>query len=700
MGLATVLTQACGRIQMAAEAVLEEQVMGIFGALTTAVTGMRAQSFALENVSGNIANSQTTGFKRVDTSFTDLIPDNIPSKQLAGGVQSQSRMTNTVQGDIQGASVGTFMAINGDGFFVVQKPDSFVDNNPVFAGIENYTRRGDFQTDKNGYLVNGAGYYLMGIPVDPTTGNLAGSVPQLLQFQSDFLPAQQTTTIDYRVNLARTPKTNEYDSDIAGSELLNPAAFSANPLALPNQPAKIIGFGASLQPDASVTVTGTANLPANLVNGGTFEINNVAVTLTAGMTPAQIETAIDTAMDTNIPPIDVEASIVGGKLVLTGADADTSVNIGGTPPPAMMTELGLSIGANPPVNLLTQNAVAQGQTLTFTISGTPFTITFGTDDSAVPPEVSTLAELSARLAALPPASGTATVDTANGNITVTANGMAATDTIVVSGTASPENFGIQTNVAYSSDGTVRANDLTTFLDSSIGGGAVTAYDVSGSPVNIQLRWAKIDSTAGGGTDTWNLFYQESSSATGNDVAWRNAGVNYTFGANGQMNPLVATLALNNVTVDGISLGNVQLVHGAGGVTQFADPNGNAQVNLLQQNGFPAGELQTVAVSDKGRIVGSYSNGRTIDLAEITLANFNGANFLKRIDGGAFEVTDESGTPTYGASGKIVGSSLEGSNTDIADEFTKLIVTQQAYSANTRVISTANDMTQDLLNMLR
>ena len=184
------------------------------------------------------------------------------------------------------------------------------------------------------------------------------------------------------------------------------------------------------------------------------------------------------------------------------------------------------------------------------------------------------------------------------------------------------------------------------------------------------------------------------------MAWRNAGVNYTFGANGQMNPLIATLALNNVTVDGISLGNVQVVHGAGGITQFSDANGTVKVNLLTQNGYAAGELQTVAVSDKGRVVGSYSNGRTIDLAEITLADFNGANFLKRIDGGAFEVTDESGAPTYGASGKIVGSSLEGSNTDIADEFTKLIVTQQAYSSNTRVITTANQMVQDLLNMLR
>ena len=102
--------------------------MGIFGALTTAVTGLRAQSFALENISGNIANSQTTGFKRIDTSFQDLIPDNPPTKQLSGSVLALSRATNTVQGDLQSASIGTFMAINGDGFFVVQKPASFVDN--------------------------------------------------------------------------------------------------------------------------------------------------------------------------------------------------------------------------------------------------------------------------------------------------------------------------------------------------------------------------------------------------------------------------------------------------------------------------------------------------------------------------------------------------------------------------------------------
>jgi flagellar hook protein FlgE len=666
--------------------------MGIFGALNTAVTGMKAQSYALENVSGNIANSQTTGFKRIDTSFQDLIPDNIPSKQLAGGVIASARMTNTVQGDIQGSSVGTFMAINGDGFFVVQKPTSIQDNSPIFGGSDYYTRRGDFQPDKDGYLVNGAGYYLMGLPIDPATGNPTGSVPQLLQFQNDFLPAQQTTTVEYRANLAATPRTNNYDANLPGTELLNPANFSANPVYGPPAPAKILGSGASLSPDAVAVATGTVDLTTLTSAGGTLEINGQSITITNG----DDATAVLAAINAETINTGVTASLSGGRLVLTSGDADTHIEIGGASTISLLGELGLNVGTTNATNLLTQNAVGAGQTMTIQVGGNPaLTITFGTGAG----EVSTLAELSAALGGL--TGGTASVVTGGanaGNITVTAASM--TNTIEMGGTVTHSIFGIQTLTGRPSNGTVIGNDERAFLDASLGGGAITAYDVSGTAVNIQLRWAKVDSQQNGGTDTWNLFYQVDSNATGTDVAWMNAGVNYTFGANGQMSPLVSTLQLNNVTIDGVNLGNIQINHGAGGITQFADPNGNAQVNLLKQNGYAAGELQTISISEKGRIVGSYSNGRTIDLAEITLANFTGADFLKRIDGGAFEATDESGTPTYGASGTIIGSALEGSNTDIADEFTKLIVTQQAYSANTRVISTANDMTQELLNMLR
>src|SRR4029078_8533809 len=102
----------------------------------------------------------------------------------------------------------------------------------------------------------------------------------------------------------------------------------------------------------------------------------------------------------------------------------------------------------------------------------------------------------------------------------------------------------------------------------------------------------------------------------------NAVIDYTFAPNGQMSPAVSIVTLTAVTVDGISLGNVTVQHGSTGITQFSDANGNVQVNALQQNGFPAGTLQSVAVNDKGRVVGTYSNSRTTHLAHATLAHSN------------------------------------------------------------------------------
>jgi flagellar hook protein FlgE len=108
-------------------------VMGIFGAMTTAVSGLRAQSYALENISGNIANSQTTGFKRLDTSFVDLIPELPYRHELAGSVTAFSKLTNTIQGDLQSTGVPTNMALNGEGYFIVQERVGTANNRPVFA---------------------------------------------------------------------------------------------------------------------------------------------------------------------------------------------------------------------------------------------------------------------------------------------------------------------------------------------------------------------------------------------------------------------------------------------------------------------------------------------------------------------------------------------------------------------------------------
>ena len=140
---------------------------------------------------------------------------------------------------------------------------------------------------------------------------------------------------------------------------------------------------------------------------------------------------------------------------------------------------------------------------------------------------------------------------------------------------------------------------------------------------------------------------------------------------------------------------------ASGLTQFADAAGQVQVNAIAQDGYTSGILEGIKVADGGRIVGSYSNGQVVGLAQVMLADFNGDNGLKRKDGGAFEETMESGAPILSEAGRsLVGGALEGSNSDISEEFSKMIVTQQAYSANTRVISTSQQMLQDVLNIIR
>ncbi|MFZ3309679.1 MAG: flagellar hook-basal body complex protein, partial [Xanthobacteraceae bacterium] len=91
---------------------------------------------------------------------------------------------------------------------------------------------------------------------------------------------------------------------------------------------------------------------------------------------------------------------------------------------------------------------------------------------------------------------------------------------------------------------------------------------------------------------------------------------------------------------------------------------------------------------------------TVALADITLATFNGPDSLQALNGGAYAATTGSGPPIYGATGTIQGSSLESSNVDIATQFSDLIVAQQAYGANARVMQTADQMIQSLLQVIQ
>lgn len=466
--------------------------MGVFSALTTAVSGMTAQSYALENISGNIANSRTTGYKRVDTTFADLVPDAALNRQIAGSVAAFSQATNSIQGDLNATRIDTNVAINGDGFFVVDQRASGVGANTQFANQNLYTRRGDFDFDANGYLVNGAGYYLKGLKIDQVTGQLVGTQPEVLRITKEQFPAKATTSIEYRANIPAYPKTNNADSTVPGSELLSPAAFPASS-------------------------------PLSTTQGGT--------------------------------------------------------------------------------------------------------------------------------------------------------------------------------------GIVVGSEVTNFLSRSIPGGSVTVYDQLGRATSVELRWAKTTNASAGPpatTDTWNLFVAENTGATGTAVAYRNANVSVTFGSTGQMtNPASGDIPIPTMTIGGTTITGINLTTGGNGLTQNGDVSGQIDARSIRQDGYTAGTLDRVSVSAEGQVIGTFSNGQVVALAQLSVARFNADNSLKRLDGGAFEETIESGPPIIGlGTSQLVGGSVEQSNTDIADEFSKMIVTQQAYSANTKVITTAQEMLSAVFNIIR
>jgi flagellar hook protein FlgE len=609
--------------------------MGIFDALNTSVGGLQAQSFALQNISGNIANASTIGYKGIGTSFEDLVASaTTPDRQPAGGVTAHSQATVTTQGSISASTVGTNIAISGDGFFNVQKPIGVTDNVPVFNGVTDYTRRGDFQLNANGNLVNGAGYYLLGVTVDPKTGNPVGNVPQVLQFQNNFIPAQATTKITYAANLPTKPSTVASSTAATGSLValggLNPADFS------PGFNPQTVGTPAT--PFADATTTGSA-------------VNSKLVAPT----------------------------LINGATLLSGA--------------ANTNSLTSNFNAGPPGDTITVN----GTTITFVAAG------------AVGNQLNVTDSVATLLAKIDSITGTANPSTVAGGAITLHTGTTSNLSITSSNAAAMAALGLPATVTLARNGggtagagVVIGSDNTVFTNESISGGAVTAFDPTGTPINLQLRWAKTDSaTLGAGhTDTWNLFYQSSSTATGAQTAWVNAGTNFVFANGTLVNPAGSSIVIPNVAVNNQSLGNITFNFGSGGLTQFASTGGTVTVNQIQQDGFAAGQLQSVAINNSGLVVGTFSNGQNLDLAAVSLSHFNGTNFLKALDGGAYAATDLSGVAITGATGTINGSSLEGSNTDIADEFTKLIVTQQAYSANTKVITTANDMVQSLLNVLR
>jgi len=139
-----------------------------------------------------------------------------------------------------------------------------------------------------------------------------------------------------------------------------------------------------------------------------------------------------------------------------------------------------------------------------------------------------------------------------------------------------------------------------------------------------------------------------------------------------------------------------------GISQFASPT---TVLVRDQDGFPMGDLIDIAIDPTGTIQGSFTNGTTLVLGQVALADFNNPEGMVRLTDSLYRASANSGDAVLGFTGEgsqsfITAGALEMSNVDLAQEFTNMITTQRGFQSNARVITTADEMLQELVNLRR
>jgi flagellar hook protein FlgE len=158
--------------------------------------------------------------------------------------------------------------------------------------------------------------------------------------------------------------------------------------------------------------------------------------------------------------------------------------------------------------------------------------------------------------------------------------------------------------------------------------------------------------------------------------------------------------------DGLGIDNQNLAFNlnasAGGLTQY---DSDSVVQAVVTNGTAFGNLSNIEIDENGFVTAIFDNGVTRKIAQLALATFTSPDSLTPANGNAFKVSQGSGTynlkaPGSGGAGFIGASQLEASTVDLSAEFTGLITTQRAYSASSKIITTADEMLAELINVKR
>ncbi len=238
------------------------------------------------------------------------------------------------------------------------------------------------------------------------------------------------------------------------------------------------------------------------------------------------------------------------------------------------------------------------------------------------------------------------------------------------------------------------------------GSTAEIFDSLGSKHTVSIKWAKTGTTKDGGTE-WNMIIQVPEPAK----------INYTgegpdnvvtgslrFNSNGSLasfHPATITFSANNGSQSGQ---NVSLNFGLGtdfnGLTSF---DKDSSTESISQDGYTGGTLNDLKIDETGTIIGAFTNGQSFGLAQVALASFTNNEGLQSEGGNVFSQTANSGEAVIGAAGTgdkgtIAASKLEASNVDLSRALTDLIVIQRGFQANSKTITTSDEMLNTLLQL--
>jgi len=616
-------------------------------------------------ISDNVANVNTIGYKGTKVNFQTLVTAQVSVTQYSpGGVQSAPRMDVDIQGLLQATTSSTDFGLSGQGFFVVS--DTAV--NP--SGYA-YSRAGSFKIDKDGFLQNVSGYYLQGWPLESWDQTVTASTVMY-----NNLPYMKA----YKNDNGETFYINDNAVDSINMQPLN-----LNTIGGTARPTSNLSMGANLPADASI---GTAEKTNALMFDSLGNSHNLLYTWTKRdqntwdvevMPPAGSTSATVKAQEDSV-------YYAAGRLDFTAVpQAGESVSIGG--------------------NTYTFSDSGSGSVDQITSSVGPTTTVFGSSLSLLLDGLAGMVNTDFETAAA------AAYGTAGGTVAdITGKASPADWVERISG----ENSILIRQWGDDASGAAITVDATG-LTNAVGEPAVIQTGQSGNPnaawtipalTAASATWAgswlgtlpgnaaNVKTSAmtfnGDGTPDTIFGYDETDQkdpASTMQINWANGALNMDGGdINSGGSPAIGQFWGNYNASDGMQ----QL-------------SGDYQLNYVSQDGNRFGNYAGISVSDSGIVTALFDNGVQTPIFMIPVATFVNPNGMNPLTGNVFQQTDNSGLPVVreagsAGAGTVAQAVLESSTVDLGTEFTNMITTQRAYSAAAKIITTSDDMLEELIRI--